>query len=93
MCIITKRPAETEAGDERMVEWTLMGLSLLVAVNIALLVYLFEAAAIATQAEHAVGFPYRWSLNKYFVDEFYNKYFPIGATLFRERPSGRCGWD
>jgi NADH-quinone oxidoreductase subunit L len=75
---------ETEAGEERTVEWALMGLSLLVAAaGIALgwFIYL-RRPALATQAQHALGgVPYRWSLNKYFVDEFYNKYFPIGATL------------
>src|SRR5262249_29783567 len=38
--------------------------------------------AVATRAEHALGgVPYRWSLHKYYVDEFYNRYFPIGVTL------------
>src|SRR5262249_49656243 len=75
---------ENEASDERAAEWALMGLSLLVAaagIVLGWFIYM-RRPVLATRAEHALGgAPYRWSLNKYYVDEFYNRYFPIGATL------------
>jgi NADH-quinone oxidoreductase subunit L len=76
--------AGAHATGETAVELGLMALSVLVAVAailLARLIYL-RRPEIAEKAARAFGgLPYRLSLHKYYVDEFYNRVFPVGATL------------
>ncbi len=72
------------AHADTTLELGLMGLSVLVALGgifLARFIYL-KRPSIAENATRALGgLPYRLSFNKYFVDEFYNNVFPVGATL------------
>ena len=72
-------------------EYTLMGVSVLVAlggITLAYLIYLRKRLSADTFARIAGGVPYRLSFNKYYVDEFYNGVFVAGALKL----SRALGW-